>query len=111
MTPTAAVVLSVLLVTPATVLAGPIYGSVREGPDPLRSTHIEIACPDFRPGATRIEGQTDTLGSFRLNVPPRGRCAMRVGNTAPTVIYSSDNAIRYDFDIVPGPSGRELRRR
>jgi hypothetical protein len=110
MNSTAAIILGVLLVTPASVLAGPIYGSVRDGPNPLRSTPIEIACPDFRPGSTRVAGQTDNLGSFRLNVVPRGRCLLRVGNVAPTLIYSSDNAIRYDFDVMPGPSGRELRR-
>src|SRR5712691_3396284 len=107
MNSTVGVVLSVLLVTPASVLAGPIYGSVRDGPNPLRSAPIEIACPDFRPGSTRVEGQTDSLGSFRLNVLPRGRCLLRVGNAAPTIIYSSDNAIRYDFDVVPGASGHE----
>jgi hypothetical protein len=106
----ASVLLGILLLTPASVLAGPIYGSVRDGPNPLRSAQIEIACPDFRPGAVRVQGQTDDLGSFRLNVLPRGRCLLRVGNAVPTIIYSSDNAIRYDFDVVSGPSGRELRR-
>jgi hypothetical protein len=92
--------LSVLLLLPGTVSAGQIYGTIRDGANPLRSAKIEVACPDFRQGSIPITGQTDNLGSFRINVASRGRCLLRVGNAAPTAIYSSDNAIRYDFDVV-----------
>lgn len=56
--------LSVLLLLPGTVSAGQIYGTIRDGTNPLRSAKIEVACPDFRQGSIPITGQTDNLGSF-----------------------------------------------
>lgn len=97
-----------LLFFPATVFAGPIYGTIRVGPNPLRSAEIEVACPNFnvrRP--IRATARTDKSGSFRINVRSRGRCMLRVNRIAPIVIYSSNNPIRYDFEVV----NKTLRRR
>ena len=46
--------LTSLLLLPAPLLGGPIYGTIRDGPNPLRSTVIEIACPDFAYPSVRV---------------------------------------------------------
>jgi len=97
-------VVSLLVFLPVSTLAGPLYGTIAGGPNPKG---IDIGCPDFGPQAYRITGQTDRSGSFRINVPRRGRCLLRVDGSAAVTVYSSDNPIRYDFELV----GQQLRRR
>src|SRR5207249_11320405 len=98
------------LVAPVSGFAGPLYGTIREGADPVRSQRIEIGCPDFQGGSFRANAQTDPYGSFRVNVAQQGRCQLRIDNGVPITIFSSDNPIRYDFQVSRGPRGPELRR-
>jgi hypothetical protein len=102
-----AIVLMSLIFLPVTVLAGPLYGTIREGPNPLRSKPIKVACPNFDHPSFHADAQTDSSGSFRINVTPNGRCMFQVEAFAPIAIFSSDNPIRYDFELVNG----SLRRR
>jgi hypothetical protein len=95
---------------PSTVLAGPLYGTIREGPNPVKSKQIEVGCPDFNQGAYHVTSRTDDSGSFRLNVEPTGRCMLRLESVAPIAVFSSDKPLRYDFEVVQGKTGRELRR-
>jgi hypothetical protein len=97
-----AVAMAVLL--PAATWGGPIYGTIVGGPNPKR---IDVGCPDFEAQSYRIAGQTDNSGSFRMNVAWQGRCLLRVNNSAPVTVFSSNNPIRYDFEL----AGQRLRRR
>jgi len=95
---------SLLLFLPMSTLAGPLYGTIRGGSNPKQ---IEVGCPDFGPQAYHVTRRTDSSGSFRINVARQGRCLLRVDNSFPITVYSSDNPIRYDFELV----GQQLRRR
>ena len=103
--------LTSLLLLPATLLGGPIYGTIRDGPNPLRSTAIEIACPDFAHPSSRVTSKTDDSGSFRVNVERQGRCMLRIPGATEIGVYSSEKPLRYNLEVVPGKAGRELRRR
>ena len=50
-----------------------IYGTIRDGPNPLRSTVIEIACPDFAYPSFRVTSKTGNSGSFRVHVERQRR--------------------------------------
>ena len=102
-----ALLLMSLIFLPVTVLAGPLYGTIRQGPNLLGSKPIKVACPDFERPSFHTDAQTDSSGSFRINVTPNGRCMFQVEQFAPIAIFSSDNPIRYDFEVVNGA----LRRR
>lgn len=100
-------IMSLVFLMPATVLAGPLYGTIRDGPNPLKLKPIKVACPDFDHPSFHTDSQTDNSGSFRINVGPRGRCMLQVENFPPIPIYSSDNPIRYDFEVVNGSLRRQ----
>jgi hypothetical protein len=101
---------SLLALIPVAAVAGPIYGTVRSGASPMPGAHIEVACPDFQPAAAHFVGQTDRLGSFRMNVAAQGRCVLRLNNQVSATIYLSNDPIRYDFTLVQTPGGLQLRR-
>lgn len=111
-----AVMLSLVpILLPTTVIAGPLYGTIREGNNPLGLKKIEVACPDFEKALDKdkAKAETDKSGSFRINVNARGRCVFRIesGRSSPqfyeAIVYSSDNPIRYNFEVEKG----SLRRR
>ena len=101
---------SLLALAPAIVFAGPFYGTIRSGSSPLPGAHIEVACPDFQPAAAHFVGQTDRLGSFRMNVQAQGRCVLRLNNQVSATIYVSNDPIRYDFTVMQTPGGLQLHR-
>jgi hypothetical protein len=88
----------------ATVIAGPLYGTVRMGQVPAAGVEISVACPGFdNPAQAPPPVVTDPRGSFSLRVPAVGRCEMRVrrGNQlgTPFEVFVSNNALRFDFQI------------
>jgi len=84
-----------VVLSPLPASAGLIHGSIRESGGPARDHPIEIVCPNSPP----ISTSTDNQGDYRVFVGVRGRCELRVGNTEPATIFSSDNPVRYDFEI------------
>jgi hypothetical protein len=103
----------IVALCPALVWAGPIYGTIFFNGGALRGASISIACP----GRPPITGSTLDDGSYRIDVPPEGRCTFTV--TSPTFqgavnadVVSVSNAAEYNFAVLQrGGGGYELRRR
>jgi hypothetical protein len=97
---------------PVLLWAGPIYGTVFLNGGALRRASVSIACP----GGPPVGGATLDDGSYRIAVPREGRCRFTVTSPAFPGALSADvlsvpNAAEYNFTIVRGNGGYELRRR
>jgi hypothetical protein len=97
-------VLVLWLGLPASAIAGPLYGTVRQGQAPAAGVEITVACPGFdRPSQVVAPVLTDARGSFSMRVPATGRCEMRVRRDdrvgTPFEVFVSNNALRFDFQI------------
>jgi hypothetical protein len=105
------VILCLLVVLcPALLWAGPIYGTIFFNGGALRGASISIACP----GGADVPGSTLDDGSYRVVVPREGRCTLTVRNAswvASGDVVSIPNAAEYNFDVVQKGGGYELRRR
>ena len=79
-------------------LAGEIFGTLREGPKAVsKGVKVEIVTPSKTYAAA-----TDTFGSYRLYVPEKGKCTLKVYFKNQTVtfdLYSYDKSTRYDMSI------------
>jgi hypothetical protein len=100
-----------LLLFPGSLHAAQILGTIRNGGNPLPNATIQVSC-----GGHRHDGRTDQYGSYSLNVPEKGKCSFFVtvnGNTVgPADVFSYDDPVRADFDVMPDPKGSlALRRR
>jgi hypothetical protein len=109
---TATRVLLVLLLSPAAVFAGPIFGNLRDGARSVgRGVEVQITCGRDAPYSTK----TDEYGAFDINVPHQGKCELAVQYkgqlTRPYPIASSDDPARYDFDLIYENGGYILKRR
>lgn len=85
------------LVLTSSAYAGQIYGSLKEDGRAVANASFEVFCPQ---GSFR--GTTDGYGAYSINVG-RGKCTFRLNyrNQQPSVdVFSSDSALRYDFDVV-----------
>lgn len=100
-------VIPLALLFPLEGYAGLIYGTVRNNTGaPIGGMPVSVACPEF--GHTPPQSvPTDGAGAYRIFVDIRGRCQLQVGSSAPTTVFSYDDPIRYDFDLIGGT----LRRR
>lgn len=100
-------VISLALLFPLEGYAGLIYGTVRnETGASIGGIPISVACPEFG-RAPPQSVTTDGAGAYRIFIGIRGRCQLQVGNSTPTTVFSYDDPVRYDFDLV----GATLRRR
>ena len=98
-----AVVLVALWPAPA-VLAGEIYGSLREGGAP--KANVEYQVLDGGNHATSPRQRTASNGSFHVTLPPgRFRLVVYVGGNPTADIVSSPNPAQYDFELVKRPDG------
>ena len=93
-----------LLLAPRPASAGPLYGTVRIGTRPAAGVTVMVACPSFaRSAEGAASAPADPRGSFTLRVQHNGRCEMRArsGNAlgAPFPVFSSENSLRYDFQV------------
>ena len=98
----------IALLWPNRAYGGPIYGSIFHDGRALTRASITIACAG---GST--PGSTLDDGSYRVNVPQTGRCTFTVavpGGAARTEVVSSSGAVMYNFAVVKGNAGYELRR-
>ncbi len=97
------------LLLPLSVYAGQIYGSLKEdGHAVPAKVRIEVICD----GQT-YASETDGYGAYGVNAG-RGRCTFKVyykGQTPSLDVYSYDNPVRYDFDLVLQNGLYTLRRK
>jgi hypothetical protein len=99
-----------MLFFPRTVWAGQVYGSIEENGRPVReATEIEINC-----GGRPFKGQTDKYGSYRVHAAEKGKCSFKITHNnqeVTTEVYSYDNPVRYDFELVVDRGRYTLRRK
>ena len=94
------------LVAPLPAHAAQIYGSVFEGGAGLSGQVVRVVCDN----GDRDEKQTDGHGAYRLFVKRTGKCTLSLPDKggANAAIYSFDEPVRFDFDVV---GGGQLRKR
>lgn len=107
----ASVVVLLLLIS-SPVLAGTIFGNLKEGGRSVgRGVEVRITCGSDSP----ISAVTDEYGAYTINLPRTGRCDLvvlyRGRLTAPYPIASSEDPARYDFDLVFENNQYVLKRR
>jgi len=103
--------IGLVLFVPLTIYAGQIYGNLRDpsGQPIQEKITVEIKC-----GVKVFTGQTDAYGSYRVYAAEKGRCTFKVvyqGQDASFDVYSYDDPVRYDFDLVSEKGRYTLRRR
>lgn len=98
------------------VMAGPaigaqVYGVLRITNRSVgRGARVEVQCGNAGPG----NGETDDYGAYKVFVRAKGKCLLRVfyaGRWLEAPIYSYDDPVRYDFDVVTENNQYKLRRR
>lgn len=102
--------ISLILLFPSFTYAGQVYGRLLErnrsvGP----GVRIIISCHQ-----NIYNGVTDSYGSYRIYVPRQGRCELTVyyrNQPTTTSIYSYNDPVRYDFELVRNREGRYFLRR
>jgi hypothetical protein len=94
------------LVAPLPAHAAQIYGSVFEGGNGLSGQVVRVVCDS----GDRDEKQTDGHGAYRLFVQRTGKCTLSLPGKggASAAIYSFDEPVRFNFDVV---GGSQLRKR
>jgi len=95
--------LAIVLIFPAVLYAGQIYGSVTSAGRGVARANIEITCS----GATTT-GATSADGSYRINVSQQGQCTLTLPDYSgrpSAVIYSNPNPASYSFELVRGADG------
>ncbi|MFY9621611.1 MAG: hypothetical protein WAM70_00025 [Pyrinomonadaceae bacterium] len=105
------------LLLSVSVSAGQIYGTLKEDGRPVPANlEIEVNC-----SGQQSKGKTDSYGAYSLKVG-NGKCEFKLyykgwkGRNGEyqfpkVVIYSSNNRLRYDFELVPVNGVYELRRK
>lgn len=98
-----------IVLLPAALQAGIIYGSVTTTGKGVPKTAIEINC-----GGAVTQGNTAADGSYRINVSQQGQCNFILAGipTRPfAVVFSYPRPVQYDFDLLKQGGRYELRRR
>jgi hypothetical protein len=103
------IVFVLFLAAPHLADAGHIYGTLRANNQPVANVSGQINCAGGDYGV-----RTDQRGSYSINIRQKGRCTLCIsygGQVATHDIYSYDNPVRYDFDLIRQGAGYILRRR
>ena len=91
-------------------LAGNVYGTLTEGGKPVaQGIKLEVACGDNKHPA-----QTDANGGFKLFVPEKGKCMLRVtyqGQTPEFEINSYDGSVQYELILEKQGNQYTLKRK
>jgi hypothetical protein len=99
-----------LSLLPVSVRAAQVFGSLKvNGRSVSDKIDFDVACGTQKPAP----GKTDGYGAYSFNAG-KGKCTFTVhyqGQSPSYVIYSYDNAVRYDFDLVLQNGQYMLRRR
>jgi hypothetical protein len=90
--------------------AGKVYGSLSEGGKPVaQGVKVEVAC-----GAKNYAAQTDAYGAFKLFVPEKGKCTLKVnyqGQAPSFEINSYEGTVQYDLILEKQGAQYTLRRK
>src|SRR5438105_1921650 len=85
------IALMLILCVTSTAFAGNVYGSITDSGKPVaKGVKIEISCGD-----KKYNAETDENGSFKLFVPDKGKCGLKVayqGETPSFDINSYDGS-------------------
>ena len=99
-----------VLLLPLYVYAAQIYGGLKEdGRAVPEKTRIEVIC-----NGKTYAGVTDGYGAYSVYAPEKGKCVFKVyhkGQAPIFDLYSYDNPVRYDFDLVLVNGQYTLRRK
>ena len=99
-----------VLLLPLSVYAAQIYGSLKEdGRAVLERTKLEVIC-----NGKTYTGVTDSYGAYNVFASEKGKCVIKVyhkGQSPSFELYSYDNPVRYDFDLVLQNGQYILRRK
>jgi hypothetical protein len=100
-----------LLVLPAIVDAGQIYGTIVLGGQGVKSAPIEIQCGKD----AAVTGTTTADGSYRINVSQQGQCTLTLPSyegRPSAAVFSGPNPAAYNYELVKLADGKyELKRR
>ena len=106
----ASMLLFVVLAFSSLAVAGKIYGSISEGGKPIaQGVKVEVTC-----GANNYAAQTDAYGAFKLFVPDKGKCALKVyyqGQTPSFDVNSYEGSVQYDLILEKQGAQYTLRRK
>lgn len=106
----AGMLLLLILGFTAVAFAGKIYGSITEGGKAVgENVKVEVTC-----GSNNYSAQTDAYGSFKLFVPDKGKCALKVhyqGQTPSFGISSYEGSVQYDLILEKQGAQYTLRRK
>jgi hypothetical protein len=97
--------LILILLSTATLTAGQIYGTLRVNGNGVSGATVRVTCA----GETTPPATSEPDGSYRIYVASTGRCTFQVNyaqRTGDIEIFSSDNPIKYDFELAPAAPGR-----
>ena len=90
--------------------AGKVYGSVSEGGKPVaQGVKVEVTC-----GTKNYAAQTDAYGAFKLFVPDKGKCTLKVnyqGQAPSFEINSYEGSVQYDLILEKQGAQYTLRRK
>jgi len=90
--------------------AGKIYGSITEASKPVgQNVKLDVTC-----GANNYAAQTDAYGSFKLFVPDKGKCTLKVnyqGQAPSFEINSYEGSVQYDLILEKQDGKYTLRRK
>jgi hypothetical protein len=111
MKPVKSLCLTLVLLAPAVLGAGQLYGTIVSDGQPLKGASFEIQCGK----ESAVTGSTGGDGAYRINVPQEGQCTFTLpsfeGRPSATV-FSGPNPASYNFELAKLPDGKhELRRR
>ena len=106
----ACMLLLVVLAYSSLAVAGKIYGSVTENGKPVtQGVKVEVTCGTYNHAAA-----TDAYGSFKLFVPDKGKCTLKVhyqGQTPSFEITSYEGSVQYDLILEKQGGQYTLRRK
>ena len=106
----ASLVVLLILGLSALAFAGKIYGSITEAGKPVaQGVKVEVTC-----GGNNYAAQTDAYGSFKLFVPDKGKCTLKVyyqGQTPSLEINSYEGSVQYDLILEKTGAQYTLRRK
>ena len=90
------------------MVAGNVYGTIREANRPLSGVPVFMTC-----GKERVPGKTDGEGVYRVFARATGACQLVVdlpGRRISAPVYSFDRPTAYNFDVVRDGSNWILRK-
>ena len=77
-------VLLMLLSFAASAWAGQIYGTIKEGGQPVKKAPVEIKAPNNK----AYPGSTDDFGSYRIILAETGKCTITVKFDGPRLRHA-----------------------